>query len=301
MTDTSSLVNRRPRTIAEMNAALARLVSEDSLQRGLAFRARPSDVFITTYPKCGTTWMQQIVHGLRSRGSMDFEEITEVVPWLEIAHDMGIDPERQAWEPRVLKTHCPWHGIPRGGRYIYVIRDPGDVLISFYHFFENWMFEPGAVSLDTFTREFFITGSRSGRYWEHLRSWWPRLGADDTLMVCYEDMKHDLGAVVERVARFLGLSHDPALLDIATRQASFAFMHAHERQFDDHLLRQARDAICGLPAGQTSKIRAGRVGDQARELSSELAGLLDEIWRDEIAAPLGLPSYAALRARVASV
>jgi len=35
-----------------------------------------------TPPKCGTTWMQQIVHGLRTRGSMDFNEITRVVPFL---------------------------------------------------------------------------------------------------------------------------------------------------------------------------------------------------------------------------
>mgnify|MGYP002841970148 CR=1 FL=1 len=30
-----------------------------------------SDVFVVTYPKCGTTWMTQIVHALRTRADID--------------------------------------------------------------------------------------------------------------------------------------------------------------------------------------------------------------------------------------
>ncbi len=32
------------------------------------FPVRPDDVFICTYPKCGTTWMQQICHLLVNGG-----------------------------------------------------------------------------------------------------------------------------------------------------------------------------------------------------------------------------------------
>lgn len=48
---------------------------------------RPSDVFVVTYPKCGTTWVSNIVHCLRSRGFSDFEEIEEMVPWTLAAYD----------------------------------------------------------------------------------------------------------------------------------------------------------------------------------------------------------------------
>ena len=48
------------------------------------FEARPKDVWIVTYPKCGTTWMTQICHMLRG-GDMNFGEITEVCPWDEMA------------------------------------------------------------------------------------------------------------------------------------------------------------------------------------------------------------------------
>lgn len=31
-------------------------------------KTRPSDIFVVTTPKAGTTWMQQIVYQLRSKG-----------------------------------------------------------------------------------------------------------------------------------------------------------------------------------------------------------------------------------------
>ncbi|MEO1935709.1 MAG: sulfotransferase domain-containing protein [Myxococcales bacterium] len=50
----------------------------------LAGKERPSDIFLATYPKCGTTLIQQIVHGLRTVGDMDFRDISGVVPWLGV-------------------------------------------------------------------------------------------------------------------------------------------------------------------------------------------------------------------------
>jgi hypothetical protein len=55
-----------------------------------AFRPEPTDIMITTTPKAGTTWMQQITHQLRTNGDKDFDEISAVVPWLELAHDQVI-------------------------------------------------------------------------------------------------------------------------------------------------------------------------------------------------------------------
>ena len=51
------------------------------------FIARPSDVLITTPPKAGTTWMQQILHQLRTGGDTTFASIDDVVPWLEIQRE----------------------------------------------------------------------------------------------------------------------------------------------------------------------------------------------------------------------
>lgn len=284
----------RPTSLAEMRERFQRFRTPEGTKRALAFKPRPSDVFVATYPKSGTTWMQQIVHGLRTGGSMAFDEITEVVPWIEMGFDMGIDIEAEQFaNPRAFKSHMNWEDLPKGGRNIYVIRDPKDVVVSFYNFMIGWYLEPGSVSFETFVNDQFCVGSRSGRYWEHVLSWWPTRGRDDCLLVAYEDLKETPRAQVMRVAEFIGLDASDETIDIATRQSGFDFMKAHEHQFDDHLVAQTRDEICGIPpGGASSKLGSGGVRPQ---LTSELDARLDEIWAETIGSELGFADYSALR------
>lgn len=67
----------------------------------------------------------QIVHGLRSRGNMDFDEIGDVIPFIELALDCGfsdLDID-QGYLPRAYKTHAWYPDCPKtAGKYIHVIR-----------------------------------------------------------------------------------------------------------------------------------------------------------------------------------
>lgn len=42
-----------------------------------------SDVFVATYPKCGTTWMQQIVKLIWNNGVDDGRDVDIALPWIE--------------------------------------------------------------------------------------------------------------------------------------------------------------------------------------------------------------------------
>ena len=293
---------RRARSVAELKASMDGFMTEQGRARGLALRARASDVIISTYPKCGTTWLQQTVHGLRTGGSMDFDEITQVVPWLELAHDMGVDPDaEQVAVPRVFKSHLAFDDVPRGARYLNAIRDPGDVLLSLYRFFDGWRMERGAIGLDDFALEFFLRREGARGYWQHVLSWWQARGRDDVLLLCYEDMHEDLAAAVARIAVFIGIDADAALLERVTRQSGLEFMKRHERQFDDHLVRDARDAACGLPpGGHATKVARGESGAARAELSPRVYAALDEAWGSRIAPLTGLRDYAAMRAALAA-
>ncbi|GMG85033.1 sulfotransferase domain-containing protein [Paralimibaculum aggregatum] len=287
------MVSRRPATIAEMRRALEGFATEEGLRRGLALVAGPSDVFISPYAKCGTTWMQQIVHGLRTGGSMDFREITEAVPWLELAHDMGVDPAApQRAHPRAFKSHLGWEEIPKGGRYIVVFRDPLDAMLSLHRFFEGWVFEAGAIPVAEFAAYFLERGSES--WWHHARSWLRRRGRADTLLLTFEGMKADLPGTVDRVADFIGAPPDPALRALVTRQAGLDFMRRHGTQFDDHLLRAARDAACGLPPGGWSTKVARQDGQGRAALTPEIRAAFAARWRETIAAEFGIAAYGDL-------
>ena len=48
------------------------------------FYTCPSDVFLSSYPKTGTTWLMQIVKLIRNDGVEDGREVDQVIPMLEL-------------------------------------------------------------------------------------------------------------------------------------------------------------------------------------------------------------------------
>lgn len=285
----------RPRTIAEMQRVDEMFVTRAGLRRGLDYVPDASDIFISPYAKCGTTWMQQIVHGLRSNGSMDFAEITEAVPWLELAHDMGVDVNApQIASPRAFKSHLGWDEIPKGGRYIVVLRDPVDAMVSLYNFLNGWRFEAGAIPLVDFA-DYYLDRAESRNYWSHAASWWRQRHRADVQLLAFEHMKQDLPGAVAQVADFIGIPDDPRLRQLATEQARFDFMKRHVRQFDDHLLRAARDAACGLPpGGKATKVASGEIGGGKPLITEDIRRKFDTRWQEVFTAEFGLSSYPEL-------
>ncbi len=286
---------KRPTSIQEMIRRDENFVTEESLSRGLSYVPDPTDIFISPYAKCGTTWMQQIVHGLRTGGSMDFDEITEVVPWLELAHDMGWDVnDDQVTTPHAFKSHLRWDEIPKGGRYIIVLRDPVDAMISLFRFLEGWRFEAGAVTIEDFA-DYYLERPASDGYWGHASSRWRQRDRPDVLLLTFEGLKADLSGSVAVVADFIGAPDDPDLRDLATRQAGFDFMKAHGSQFDDHLQRAFRDAACGLPPdGVATKVSTGKVGAGKPLVSPEIRAEFDARWQAAMGAEFGIASYGDL-------
>ncbi len=287
---------QRPTTIEEYRAVGERMRAHDTEDKR-TFEPLPSDVFITPYGKSGTTWLQQIVHGLRSRGDMDFDDISRVVPWLETSHGLGIDVHApQRWQPRAFKSHHNWDDIPKGARYIVSVRDPKDVLVSGYRFLEGWWFEPGSISIETYARELFLARESPSGYWYHLLSWWQHRHDENVLLLCFEEMRNDLPGTIRSVAKLIGCLLDDELMEIVARQSSFDFMLAHKDRFDDALMRQKSESIGGLPPGSDSaKVRKGKVGEHRYELPVEISEELDQRWRDEIGSVLGFESYQAWR------
>lgn len=290
---------KRPTTIEEMHERMGNFSTPEGWQRGLDYQPDSNDVYIVTPPKCGTTWMQQIVHGLRTRGSMDFDEISRVVPWINMAHDIGIDIYKpQVADPRAFKTHTPLNELPKGGKYIVVLRDPKDALLSHYHFFEDFFFEKGSIDIETFARGHYIPGMD---VFKHVLALWDRRKDEDVLPLCFETMKADLPKAVEQVAEFIGIPLDDELKDVVVRQSDIKFMQAHADQFEDNIIREKRGPAMGLPLdGQLNKVRSGQVGGSKDRVPEVIKQELDIIWQNEITAKIGVKSYEELKQELAN-
>ena len=285
----------RPTTLAGMQKRMQHFRSDESERRADETLVLATDVFIATYPKCGTTLLQQMLHTLRTRGDMSFDEITEVVPWFESAWDIGIDPgAKQVASPRVFKTHRPADKLPDVGRFIHITRDPLSLADSFYRFFSGWAFESGSISIDEFAQRMILGGTGSGLYWHHVLTWWPRRQDENVLFLCFEDFLDDPAAIIARVAKHAGISLDPELAEMTLQHTSLDFMRAHAGQFDDHLLREYLDPILGLPpGGETHKVAPA--GVQRSKLSTSVRDLFNQRWQETIGQTLNLRDYDELR------
>ena len=280
------------------------LETEEGRLKGLDFAPRPTDLFIVTIPKAGTTWLQQMVHQLRTGGDMEFTEISQVIPFLEMAHDLDQDvhAEQKAF-PRCYKTHFWYDHCPKGGRYIVCLREPCAVAYSFFKFLCGWFFQDGEVSLVEFIREFWLANGapqskmQNSSYFHHLASWWPHRNDPNVLLLFFEDLKEDLESAVRAVAEFMGIA-DEERIKVALEMSTFSFMKQHEDHFDDSLMKKPLNEACGLPkdAGMSSsKVREGSSSEGQKALPEDIQREIQEKWETVVAPATGCGTYQELR------
>jgi hypothetical protein len=290
-----AIAPRRARSIAEWMQIRSRMMGPTDFADGIAsYRPRPTDIVITPFGKCGTTWLQQTFHTLRTGGDMDFDDISRVVPWIETAKVVGVDLDApQRAEPRGFKSHLGYDAVPKGAKYVVSVRDPKDAIVSMYRFMEGWFLEPGAVSI----ADFAPTWIERGDYWKHLVSWWAVRGEPNVLLFSYEGMTADPEGSIRRLAAFCGLPLSAELLALTLERSSIGYMLAHKDRFDDAMMRAVSEARCNLPPGSDSaKVRKGGVGGHKAELPAEVAAALDAKWAELVAPATGFADYAALDA-----
>ena len=269
-----------------MSSSFDAEVTATSIQN---FSPRSTDIVITPFGKCGTTWTQQIFHTLRTRGDMEFDDISRVVPWIETSGSLGLDINaEQVADPRGFKSHLSFDRVPKGCKYINVIRNPLDAAYSSFKFMEGWYIEPGAVSPDDFVSQ----NLKRGDYYRHFISWWPQRNNENVLYLVYEDMKKDLNCNIRKISEFVEIDLDDDLLAITIRHSSFSFMTTFKDRFDDAMLRkQSEEKI--LPAGSdSSKVRAGEVG--AYEFKDETIAAFNDKWREIVSPVTGFDTYEEL-------
>lgn len=145
--------------------------------------------------------MQNIVFNLLTNGQpfdANMDEFFQRNPHIEIDGKKSIEMMRQ---PGAIKTHLPIHRVPYNSlsKYICVIRNPKDVCISYFIFYNMWPDVP-KLDFDKFFKYFLEGYLPFGNYFEALQSAWQRRHCENVLLISYEEMRTGFQSVIQKVS-----------------------------------------------------------------------------------------------------
>ncbi|KAG0425717.1 hypothetical protein HPB47_027146 [Ixodes persulcatus] len=205
---------------------------DECVRSALRYKPQPGELFIVSYPKCGTTWVQHIVYGILHGRSPPKDALSfyREMPFLEF---QGEDSARDMPRPGAIKTHMPFKFQPysKDAKYIYITRNPYDCCVSFFYHTKampEYKFQDGTFN-EFF--EMFIEGTADfGDYFDHVLSWYEHRNDPNVLFLTYENLKKDTAAWVLKIADFIGeeygrrLREDEGALDAILDRTSFRSM-----------------------------------------------------------------------------
>ncbi|XP_040073437.1 sulfotransferase 2B1-like [Ixodes scapularis] len=140
------------------------------VRSALSYEAQPEDVFVVTYPKRGTTWLQYILCAIFNDRvpPVNSQDFWSKMPFLEACGHIGRTPR-----PIAIKTHLPFPKQPysKQAKYLYLARNPYDCCVSCLYAIK--VAPAYALEEGTFEEflDMFLEGKvEFGDYFESLRS-----------------------------------------------------------------------------------------------------------------------------------
>ena len=278
--------------------------TDESWLKGQSFQPRNTDIFVVGSAKTGTTWIQQIVHQLRTGGDMEFDEMFDLGPILEFAHDLKVDLEaEQKAFPRSFKTHMWYPSCPKGARCIWSVREPCATAYSLYMMLQGWLFRPEDVPVDMYLKPIWLAQDEPQRvtdtasYFHDLASWWPHRNDPNVLVMFYEDLKECYESSVRSIAEFMGIT-DEGHIQVALERSTFEFMKQHSDKF--RLTRFLKHCNAHFGVSETagmekSIVRTGTTTEGPKNISAEVRSEIQKKWESIVTPVTGCATYQELR------
>ena len=226
---------------------------------------RRDDCFLASYPRSGNTWLRFMVASLLApHEEISFRNVDRFIP----------DPVRSPFDieemasPRIIKTHWPYFDL--FPRCVYVVRDPRDVLISYYHYCcNNGWFAGDLESFSSSVRDDF------GGWAEHVRRGLDHAAEhpDCVLLLKYEEILSRPPAELRRLDLFLGLNSSDKEIEAAVKKTSFASLKAKKQTHGPE-----RAGAAGFFREGTSGQWRGRFrAEQLRRMTLEYRPVLERL------------------------
>ena len=230
-----------------------------------------NDVFLVSYPRSGNTWARFLIGNVMNPDHpVTFANLEFRVP------SIYTFPNRVLRHlPRILKSHDVYD--PRYPRVIYIVRDPRDVAVSFYHSNLKVRRFSDEVTLDEFVDRFVAAKiwpsvDIYGTWENHVLSWVRMRGdSEGFCFLRYEDMLRDPVAELKKMAPVLKINPSPETLARAVELSSADRMRA---------LEKTQTAWVSTRGTRKDKpfVRAAKSGNWQSALSENSVRKIEQAW-----------------------
>ncbi|XP_022251957.1 sulfotransferase 1C2-like [Limulus polyphemus] len=186
------------------------IFKKENIENVISMKPRDDDIFVVTYPKCGTTWMTYIIWEILNKGAPlppANSLLFQLAPFLDLS---GTEVAETMESPRLFRTHLPYRLVPKNPstKYVYVTRNPFDCCVSFYYHMKGMKHISGVSgSFEDFFEDFILGKVGYGDYFDHLKEGYHHRNDPNILFVTYEGMKQDPKGHILKVAKFIGEEH----------------------------------------------------------------------------------------------
>jgi hypothetical protein len=249
---------------------------------------RDSDSFLVGHPKSGNTWTAYMLGIVAARdygNKITFANIGDYVPTIH-GCDFAIDKHEQLASPRIFRNEEPLYPdlYPKT---IYLLRDPRAVLLSYYHHCvhdtcnKNW-------TIDSFVDEMLTNGCIKSlepnlvRWDVQVQDWLNRSVSQKVLLVRYEDIKNDQRNSLIKMAKFLGISYDESIIELAVQRTSFSSMRKEEEV-------SGSESYKGEKGVKGFFVRKGKVDSWKEEIPGNVIDKIESAYKP-IMKKLGYPT-----------
>jgi hypothetical protein len=263
---------RMARLIPALRGAAEVLLGKKAAGRYLT--VFPDDIFLVSYPRSGNTWTRFLIGNLVYQDApVTFKNVESRIPEIYLSPDRVL---RALPRPRMLKSHECFD--PRYKRIIYIVRDPRDVAVSYYHYAIKIKWIDPDYPIEEFVpryvaAEFDIRAMWAASWGDHVMSWLSmRNESSGFLLLRYEDMIQSPEQELSRVAGFLGFQPAPERLARAVQLSSADHMRSLEKKEgqDWQLTQKTRQ--------DKPFVRAAKSGNWEKTLPAASVALIESAW-----------------------
>ncbi|WKN33494.1 sulfotransferase domain-containing protein [Porifericola rhodea] len=221
------------------------------------------DIFLVSYPKSGNTWVRFLIANLLKKEGeqINFHTAINYVPEINVHNEVLEKLPR----PRIIKSHQTFN--PAFKKVIYLIRDPKDVYVSFFHYQKKK--NPKNTTFSEFLRK---VNSSPNSWHKHVASWKDK--SNVIALFRYEDLLSNTFTEVERLVKALGIKASEEQLAKAIQESSFTSMKKIEKESGRPFKNESDKA------NATTFVRSGKKGDWVNYFTEEDINYLSQSVKD---------------------